>query len=75
MKKIRTIGEIEAITRFMYEIYASNNLFIDDTYDEIEEQDRYSWRESVKSLLNHLETVNELELVKDGPNLVDNCGY
>jgi hypothetical protein len=64
MKKIRTIGEIEAITRFMYEIYASNNLFIDDTYDEIEEQDRYSWRESVKSLLNHLETVEELELKK-----------
>ena len=67
MKKIRTIGEIEAITRFMYEAYRSKMLQELDydslgDYEDLDGVEHISWNQAVKSLLNHLEIVNELEL-------------
>jgi len=65
MRKIRTVGELEAITRFMFAAYRSRFNEILSQYEEIAEFDRISsrdkraWRAAVESLLNHLEDVNE----------------
>lgn len=65
MKKIRTVGEMEAITRFMYVAYQGGDPFYPDTipdYDDLKTVERLSWRDAVEALLNHLENVEELEL-------------